>query len=130
MQNLLTIEDLALLFICPRCKTELVCASDGYACANPDCLYAREKQFRVAGAFPVLVDFEKSILDESRVFATEAASLVARRKPTGGNKILTHLFSPPQTATIESVARLIQLAKEMSPNPARTRCWGCHRRPR
>jgi ubiquinone/menaquinone biosynthesis C-methylase UbiE len=61
--GLLDLTDVAPLFACPRCRCPVVEASDGLHCSSRSCALAAPGAFALAGRWPVLVDFERSILD-------------------------------------------------------------------
>ena len=63
------------LVICPRCGGTLEGAFDALRCANDACGLTG---FHTVGRWPVLVDFERSILDEKTVLASGAATLAPR----------------------------------------------------
>ena len=67
---------------CPRCLSCLEREGTLYRCADPTCLYgAAGTTFPVAGAQPVLIDFEESIFDRESYIE----SLISR--PPGGAEL-------------------------------------------
>lgn len=69
---------LAAHYRCPRCRSEL--AEDGTAlrCSDPGC--PGSGGFPVAGEKPVLIDFENSVMDESRFRGGSGRSPTRRRQ--------------------------------------------------
>ena len=66
------------LFICPSCTHELRPSHDSWYCSNPGCRYA-EQQFPVVAGKPALIDFENSVVDPDRLYATGGASEYGRK---------------------------------------------------
>ena len=59
--SLAALAEIAPSLACPRCRSALV-AGERYRCTNPACPYA-QRGFPVAGAHPVLIDGENSVVD-------------------------------------------------------------------
>jgi SAM-dependent methyltransferase len=76
--------DVALaLVVCPRCRSPLEVAGATRRCSAAGCALAAPGSFPGAGAWPVLVDFERSILTRDDAVATPGAALApgaARRR--------------------------------------------------
>jgi SAM-dependent methyltransferase len=53
---------MAPMLACPRCKAGLVEAEGFYRCTSPECIFSAVERFPVVGRWPVLVDFERSIV--------------------------------------------------------------------
>jgi SAM-dependent methyltransferase len=51
------------LLVCPRCRSPLADARDAFHCTSPGCPYHTSADFPVMGRWPVLVDFERSVLN-------------------------------------------------------------------
>lgn len=64
------------LLACPRCRGALDGPVEALRCADPSC--GDGQPFPSVGRWPVLVDFEHSILDRERILATRARTLVPR----------------------------------------------------
>src|SRR5688572_12418096 len=62
------------LLVCPRCRSALERAGAARRCASARCALAAEASFPTAGAWPVLIDFEHSIIARDAVLATPAAA--------------------------------------------------------
>jgi SAM-dependent methyltransferase len=59
--SLAALSEIAPSLACPRCRSAVV-AGERYRCTNPACSYA-QRGFSVAGAHPVLIDAENSVVD-------------------------------------------------------------------
>ncbi|HUR80227.1 MAG TPA: class I SAM-dependent methyltransferase [Thermoanaerobaculia bacterium] len=81
------------LVVCPRCRGALEGSWDALRCANDACAL---DAFHTVGRWPVLVDFDDSILDEQRILASGAATLAPR---VGGvlRRLRDFLTSRPDT---------------------------------
>jgi SAM-dependent methyltransferase len=78
-----TYVEIADLLVCPRCRSVLREADPGtLRCTGADCPYAT-RGFAIVHGCAVLVDFERSVLEERQVAASGAATLV-RRRPRDG----------------------------------------------
>jgi SAM-dependent methyltransferase len=81
-------------------------ASAGWSCPEPTCSLAQRGPFPTVGDWPVLVDFEHSVLVETAVRSTAGASAISRSDLSGLKKRLKDLLFPPnrvarrQTATM------------------------------
>jgi SAM-dependent methyltransferase len=60
----------ASLFACPGCRSQVVEAEAGFRCSSPACAFHAEGSFPALGRWPVLVDFEHSILQPGRLHAS------------------------------------------------------------
>ncbi len=79
---LVDLESVASLLTCPRCGFKLLKPNGGFRCSSTSCALRSTGAFRVVGRWPVLVDFEQSIL-ESATFQPArggAAPLLGRRR--------------------------------------------------
>ncbi len=114
---LLALEQIEPMFICPRCRAPLEPAGERLACTNAGCTHAAPLGFRRVGQWPVLVDFEHSILSEVRLSAGSAASPVVRGQPTGVERWLRNVLQPPNGVARDQVARLVTLARDAAEAP-------------
>lgn len=62
---LVDLASVASLLICPRCSSPLTEAARGLACSNRACALAGREPFPSVGRCPVLVDFERSIVQRT-----------------------------------------------------------------
>jgi SAM-dependent methyltransferase len=62
------------LLVCPRCRSALERAGETRRCASPRCALAAGGSFPTAGAWPVMIDFERSIVAREAVVAAPAAA--------------------------------------------------------
>lgn len=68
-------EIMRVAYCCPRCKSPL---ADSAQCTNPSCKYHAEP-FPVVAGQPVLIDFDRSIVDRSDILARGGTSVIKRR---------------------------------------------------
>ncbi|MET7697868.1 methyltransferase domain-containing protein [Streptomyces sp. NPDC005485] len=112
------------LLVCPRCRSPLTAGPGNLWCTSPDCPYGDSPGFPVTGRWPVLVDFERSVVDRAEPAAgndgadtgPHAAGVVtgshADRLPTA----LRRIWKPPDRVA----ARQIDLLLRRLPGPAPT----------
>ena len=67
--GLVELESVAPLLICPRCGCGLVETEGAYRCGAVSCVFSAPGAFPVVGRWPVLVDFERSILRPDTILA-------------------------------------------------------------
>jgi SAM-dependent methyltransferase len=67
--GLVDLADVAPLLRCPRCRCRLLDADDGMRCSLPWCGLGGAASFPVIDCWPVLVDFETSVLDREQLEA-------------------------------------------------------------
>jgi SAM-dependent methyltransferase len=65
--GLASLDDIARLLICPRCRSSLIEDTCGFRCSNLGCLYAVSNAFPLVGRWPVVVDFEQSVISKDSV---------------------------------------------------------------
>jgi SAM-dependent methyltransferase len=71
---LASLDSIARLLTCPRCGSSLVEDSCGFRCAAPACVYAAGNSFPIVGRWPVVVDFERSVLKADSIAGWETGS--------------------------------------------------------
>ena len=77
----------------------------------------RQHRYVVVGGLPVLIDFERSVVDESDTLARAAASSIRRTTYRGLAGLAKRLVSPTSSQTVQNVARFITRLKEAAPRP-------------
>jgi SAM-dependent methyltransferase len=84
--GLLNLETISELLACPRCKSFLVRTPMAYRCTSETCDLARDEAFPFVDRWPLLVDFEGSILRRDR-FQTGPGStpLTGQKRVTSGS---------------------------------------------
>jgi SAM-dependent methyltransferase len=118
MSNLLNIDEMASLFACPRCRAALIRTQNGYSCTSAACVCSQESHFGYLQSYPVLVDFDNSILGAKKALNSEDIILAPSSSSDGVlKKIARKVLFPKNTVAAKNITRLINLAKEMSPNP-------------
>lgn len=61
--GLLADTEVAPLLVCPRCRCHLVEAADGVLCSSEACALSASGPFPLIESWPVLVDFEQSVVE-------------------------------------------------------------------
>ncbi len=100
-------EQVTRLLVCPRCRSALAPEPGALRCTRPACRYHESPAFPVAGSRPVLVDFERSVLDHDR---PPAAGADVERLPAA----LRRVWKPPNRVA----ARNVDLLLRSLPGPA------------
>ncbi|MER7571264.1 class I SAM-dependent methyltransferase [Streptomyces sp. NPDC126514] len=103
------LNDIRQLLVCPRCRSALAEERAGFHCTAPAC---RADAFPLAGRWPVLVDFERSVVDRDApiVGTTAQVSGAAENLPAP----LRRLVKPPNRVA----ARNVELLLRGLPGPA------------
>lgn len=89
--SVLSISDVEHLLVCPRCHASLAKGDEDYRCSNPECRYGGAGGFPRAAAWPVLVDFEVSLLNRDEVLRLHGGSPIHRHAATGTLRTLRQL---------------------------------------
>jgi SAM-dependent methyltransferase len=106
--------ELAPLLACPRCRSPLrVAGGEDLRCRNDSCGMAAAGPFRRSGRWPVLVDFERSILDPGALptAGAEGAGISIERVPAP----LRRLWKPSNRVAARNVQRLLELLPGKAP---------------
>lgn len=90
-------------FICPKTGHKLVYDRGSWRTLN------NEYAYKTINGFPVLVDFENSVLDAQDFESLHVPEVVARRNYGGLTALAKKLVSPPKNATASNVAELMNL---------------------
>jgi SAM-dependent methyltransferase len=108
--GLIALREIVGSLVCPRCRTALAAAGDGYRCTNEACGLAG-RPFPTRGGQPVLVDFERSVLSEDAVEpATGRAGRVETLPP-----LLRRWWKPRNEVAAVNIARLLGKVGVASP---------------
>lgn len=100
------------LLRCPRSGAPLRFAEDGSAAS----LDGRTR-YPASRGLPVLIDFERSVIDPAEMAGDEGESRIERPRYWGLQKFVKGLLSPPKHATRRNIARFARLLKERSSHP-------------
>jgi ubiquinone/menaquinone biosynthesis C-methylase UbiE len=104
------------LLVCPRCRSVLARSANGFRCSSPACALAAEGSFPRVERWPVLVDFEASILDRETSTRAAGANPVEHRWSIGRLPAwLRPLWKPRNAAAARNVDAL--LARLPAPSP-------------
>jgi SAM-dependent methyltransferase len=71
------------LLVCPRCRSELAATPEGLSCRASGCPYHARGAFPMAGRWPVLIDFERSVVDRREVVAAAGRADAEEPQPAG-----------------------------------------------
>ena len=99
------------LLVCPRCLAPLRARPGGFNCTMPDCPYRTPMAFPVAGRWPVLVDFERSVVDRGTLLAAPDGAMSGRPRPTGADGLpapLRRILKPPNRIAARNVDLLLR----------------------
>ncbi|MFE3031430.1 class I SAM-dependent methyltransferase [Streptomyces canus] len=66
------------LLVCPLCRADLQRRSDGLSCLDPECVHHAPSAFPVVGRWPVLVDFESSVVTRDSALSPEGRTDTGR----------------------------------------------------
>lgn len=90
---------------CPICLSSLKLAGDSIFCTGPSCLYTTTEVPLIQKKIPVLVDFEKTILNKEALLATGGESLI----PRNGNKygLIKKIFLGGDGKTKRNLAKFL-----------------------
>jgi SAM-dependent methyltransferase len=95
----------------------LIQTTNFYQCTNLDCVYSNSLAFPVVGNYPVLVDFEQSILSKEEILANSGKSVIQRSQMSTVKQKILELFFPKNTVADKNVNRLQELLKLVSEKP-------------
>jgi SAM-dependent methyltransferase len=73
--SLVDISSVASLLVCPRCRCGLVESDGTFRCSSPSCAFHAKESFPLVGPWPVLVDFERSILRQRDLSSSSVATV-------------------------------------------------------
>jgi hypothetical protein len=112
--GLVDLASVASLLSCPRCGCGLVEAQSSFMCSSPSCDLHARGSFPTVGHWPVLVDFERSIVDEREVRSASNAGSV--RSPGTRRWSIDRLpawlrpcWNPPNRVAARNVELLLSL---------------------
>ena len=101
------------LLVCPRCGSALERSEQARRCVSGSCRLAAAGSFPFVGPWPVLVDFERSILEREAVEAAPGAALApgARRRRVSGRLPgrVRAWWKPRNSVAARNVATLMSL---------------------
>ena len=111
---LLTAAALESLLACPVCRGQLLSRDGRYFCSRRDCRHSKSPFVQV-GDVPVLVDFERSILQEVDVVRRGAGSVIPRHRPRLVDTASRVLM--PNPVARRNARRLRELLSDQTPAP-------------
>ena len=119
--------DLLPLLRCPRCRARVVESADDTGgrtlrCASSECDYAT-RGFPVLGQTPILIDFDRSIVDRDWIMQTGAAS--TKRRAPSLLTTLTYRLTAGPGAVGRQCRNVSGAAQGEIAAPGRSRCRWC-----
>jgi ubiquinone/menaquinone biosynthesis C-methylase UbiE len=115
--GLLDLADVAPLLVCPRCRSGVMEAADGFRCTSGACALNAPGSFPLTGGRPMLVDFERSILERADPDTSETATGLGpgrwsiNRLP----RPLRSLWKPRNRVAARNIETLLGLLDEPAP---------------
>jgi ubiquinone/menaquinone biosynthesis C-methylase UbiE len=114
--GLISLADVEPLFVCARCHSGLVRSAAGWRCGSRECPLHAPDAFPLAGRWPTLVDFERSILESSRLLATHGRGDPGRRWPLQRlPPRIRSWWKPRNAVAVRNVAALLHLLSGNAP---------------
>jgi SAM-dependent methyltransferase len=111
---LIELADVLPLLVCPRCRSPLLRQEDAFCCSTSSCALSAPGSLPFAGGWPILVDFERSVLDPSTALTgapVTAPRLSIERLPLR----LRSLWKPRNRVAASNVEALLSLFPERPP---------------
>jgi SAM-dependent methyltransferase len=105
-------DDFRDLLRCPRTGQPLLWQEDGLATSN-----GASSAYPLVGGVPLLVDFDRSVIDRSAASAVGVKSGVKRKRRSGLSQALKSLVSPAKRSTRDNVARFQSLVHQQAAKP-------------
>ncbi|MFE9444701.1 methyltransferase domain-containing protein [Streptomyces sp. NPDC006602] len=107
------------LLACPRCRSPLAEADGGFHCTSAGCPYHASAGFPVSGKWPVLVDFERSILNREALMVEADRAALTRPNPGGrANRLpraLGRIWKPPNRVAARNIDLLLRSLPGLAP---------------
>lgn len=118
--GLVDLDDVASLLCCPRCRVPLVGTSPSYRCTSSSCGLATATGFRAVARWPVLVDFEASVLrcGELTALAGGDSALLPAARPPATDRLprwLRSWWKPTNRVARRNIEHLLRLLPGPSP---------------
>jgi ubiquinone/menaquinone biosynthesis C-methylase UbiE len=115
--GLVELTDVVPLLVCPRCRSGVVEAEDAFRCSLDACAFHAPGSFPLTGGRPILVDFERSILERADLKPSATGSgLVPRRWSIDQlPRPLRSLWKPRNQVAARNVEALLGLLDEPAP---------------
>jgi SAM-dependent methyltransferase len=104
--------DFRNLLRCPRTGQPLLWQEDGLATQD-----GNASSYPLVGGVPLLVDFDRSVIDRSAASAVGVKSGVKRKRRSGFSKALKSLVSPAKRSTRDNVALFQSMVRQQSESP-------------
>lgn len=72
-------------------------------------------EYKIIDGYPILIDFEQSVLSKEDVIRTKAKSLIQRHSYTGIRGFTKRIVTPPKGSTAKNVKEIILILKKGKP---------------
>ena len=116
--GLVNLETISELLVCPRCKSPLERTPAAYRCGSDTCELARDQAFPFVDRWPLLVDFEGSILRPDRFQTSPGCTPLTGRKRVTSNSLprwVRRLWRPHNQQAARNIDILLARAPGESP---------------
>jgi SAM-dependent methyltransferase len=115
--GLMDLDSIESLLRCPRCGSRLAEKEGGFRCSSPTCLIRGPRAFPVLGRWPVLVDFEQSVLRLDELGTDPAHSRTGNHRWSIDRlpRWARSWWKPPNAVAAKNVQLLLSLLSQQSP---------------
>jgi SAM-dependent methyltransferase len=110
---LVGLDEIRPLFVCPRCRSPLVDDEFSFRCSRVECELFAANSFPLVDGFPVLIDFDRSIVSRADLQA-DGRKRESRWAISAVPKPLRSLWKPPNRVAAANMRRLLSLLPESS----------------
>ncbi|MCL6670375.1 methyltransferase domain-containing protein [Streptomyces panaciradicis] len=109
---LVDLEEFRQLLACPRCRSPLTTQPGGFSCTESSCPYHDSPAFPVTGRWPVLVDFDRSVVGRpAAAMALEPKESSRPHCPQGADGLpspLRRVWKPPNRVAARNIDLLLR----------------------
>src|SRR5690348_2762169 len=103
------------LLHCPRCRAPLIHHGSRLRCSSASCRCSCQEGFPQVGRWPVLIDFEGSVVTPDGLRAADGDPGSTKPSIDRLPRWLRPLWKPPNRVAAENVGRLLSLLPTPSP---------------
>lgn len=115
--SLVDLDGIKQLLACPRCRSQLTELPDGFRCTALTCPYHAPPAFALIGRWPVLVDFDRSVVsrDTEPIRTAATSDGHAHRGADALPPPLRRVFKPPNRTAARNVDLLLRALSGRAP---------------